>query len=106
MGSIETNKFNIIVIGAGIAGLTTAIGLHQKGHHVSVLERHPDTQALGGPINMSPSATRILTSYGLKDLIHEQLRPIEKPVYFRRYERGQTLGHIPIGATEEMYGTP
>jgi salicylate hydroxylase len=106
MGSTaDSKKFNIVVVGAGVTGLTAALGLQQKGHNVTVLERHADTQALGGPINMSPSATRILMDYGLKERIFEQLNPEDKHIYFRRFEDGSTLGILPRGDTERLYGT-
>ncbi|KAG0646210.1 3-hydroxybenzoate 6-hydroxylase 1 [Hyphodiscus hymeniophilus] len=106
MGSIEApQKFKIIVIGAGIAGLTAALGLHQKGHTVTVLERHADTQALGGPINLSPSATHIMTEYGLEELIHERLGLRERPVSLRRFEDGSQLGTTPVGTSKKLYGS-
>ena len=97
--------FDRIMVGASIAGLTAALGLQQKGHKVIVLERQADTQAVGGPINMSPSATRILTQHGLKERIYEELGHKEKSLYFRRFEDGRQLGVVPPGATEEMYAT-
>jgi hypothetical protein len=106
MGSSNNaKKFNIIIVGAGVAGLSAALGLQQKGHKVTVLERHADTQALGGPINMSPSATRILTQYGLKETIMEQLYVEERPLEFRRFENGKRLGLAPPGEREKLYGS-
>jgi 2-polyprenyl-6-methoxyphenol hydroxylase-like FAD-dependent oxidoreductase len=57
MGSISNSKFDIIIVGAGIAGLAAAIGLHQKGHHVTVLERHADTPRLPSNTTISTSVT-------------------------------------------------
>ena len=106
MGSFEgPGKFNVIIVGAGIAGFAAAIGLHQKGHKVTILERHPNTQALGGPINLSPSATRILTDYGLRDDFYKQLDLEDQPRYFRRFADGRELGYSPPGVAQKLYGT-
>ena len=38
----ENPSFNVLVIGAGLAGLATAISIQQAGHQVTVLERMPE----------------------------------------------------------------
>jgi salicylate hydroxylase len=53
-------SFNVVVVGAGIAGLTTALALTHKGHKVTVLEKYVETNAMGGPIQLAPNATRVL----------------------------------------------
>lgn len=40
-----TNSYNVLIIGAGIAGLTTAIALIQDGHKVTMLEAAPKVTA-------------------------------------------------------------
>ena len=37
---VQDEKFDIIIIGSGISGLTTAVFLAQHGHKVLVLEKH------------------------------------------------------------------
>ncbi|HTU56837.1 MAG TPA: NAD(P)-binding protein, partial [Polyangiales bacterium] len=51
----------IIVVGAGIGGLTTALSLHQAGIEVDVYEAVPELKPLGVGINILPHAARELT---------------------------------------------
>ncbi|MUL63543.1 flavin-dependent oxidoreductase [Mycobacterium sp. CBMA 234] len=55
----------ILIAGAGIGGLTTALTLHARGFDVLVLERASHLQALGVGINLLPHAVRELTALGL-----------------------------------------
>lgn len=57
----------IIIIGAGLGGLTAALCFARNGHEVHVLEQRPDPTPVGGGINIRPGATRLLQSWGLTE---------------------------------------
>ncbi|MBC9247024.1 FAD-dependent oxidoreductase [Paracoccus sp. 11-3] len=56
---------DIQIIGAGIAGLTAAIALAQRGARVAVLERAPELTEVGAGLQLSPNAVRVLDALGL-----------------------------------------
>lgn len=58
-----------IIIGAGIAGLSTAIGLREAGWSVSVYERSEAPTSGGTALGMWPEAMRALDSIGLGDVV-------------------------------------
>jgi salicylate hydroxylase len=56
---------HIIIVGAGIAGLTAAIGLRKTGQHkITLLEKSSFHQEAGAAIHLSPNCTRILLRLG------------------------------------------
>lgn len=58
----------ILVIGAGIAGLATAVALQRTGHRVTVLEERTDTSS-GAGISIWPNALAALDQLGLGDAV-------------------------------------
>lgn len=56
---------HVIIVGAGIAGLSSAISLRRAGHTVHVYERSSMNNEIGAAINVPPNATRFLTAWGL-----------------------------------------
>jgi salicylate hydroxylase len=98
--------FQAIVIGAGIAGLSTAIGLSRKGHRVLVLERSAELRTLGGGIQLRPNASRVLIEYGLKEMIEEEPELEPQVIYMRRYENAAVLAEIRSTDEERIYGAP
>lgn len=58
-----------IIIGAGIAGLATAIALRNAGWTVSVYERYEAPTSGGTALGMWPEAMRALDSIGLGDVV-------------------------------------
>ncbi|KEF62418.1 uncharacterized protein A1O9_00390 [Exophiala aquamarina CBS 119918] len=56
-------SLDIAIIGAGIAGLLTAVALAQSGHNVELYERSKFANEIGAAINMCPNAARILSYY-------------------------------------------
>jgi 2-polyprenyl-6-methoxyphenol hydroxylase-like FAD-dependent oxidoreductase len=61
MAGIET----VLVVGGGIAGLTTAAALHRRGFATELVERQPTWRALGAGFLVQANGMRALLSLGL-----------------------------------------
>ena len=61
----------VIIAGAGIGGLTTALALAQRGFEVTVLEAADRLEEVGAGLQLSPNAARVLISLG----VAERLKP-------------------------------
>lgn len=55
----------ITIIGAGVAGLTAACALAQRGAHVTVFERAGALREVGAGLQISPNAVRVIQALGL-----------------------------------------
>lgn len=60
----------ILVVGAGIAGLATAIALQRRGHDVAIVEERTDTSS-GAGISIWPNALAALDAIGLGDAVRD-----------------------------------
>ena len=65
MSSTEPVPLKILIVGAGIAGLSAAIACRRAGHHVQIYERSALNNELGAAIHMPPNASRGLLAWGL-----------------------------------------
>lgn len=62
---------NVVVVGAGIAGLTAAIGLRQAGLEVEVVERARQLTEIGAALSIWPNARAALARLGLHHALDE-----------------------------------
>lgn len=60
----------IVVVGAGIAGLASAVALQRCGHDVTVIEERTDTSS-GAGISIWPNALAALDRLGLGDAVRQ-----------------------------------
>lgn len=60
---------NISIIGAGLAGLTLALALHQQSIPVKVYESRPAPLNIGGAVMLSPNALKILDALGIYSIV-------------------------------------
>ncbi|KAK1250332.1 hypothetical protein MKX08_010335 [Trichoderma sp. CBMAI-0020] len=95
----------IIIVGAGIAGLSLAIALGQSGHQVVILDAAPQLAELGAGVQMTPQALRYLFQWGLEEhLLAESIIPENLHVWDGN--SGSFLGHVRIRQMEAQYGAP
>lgn len=96
----------IIIAGAGIAGLTAALAFAARGFSVQIFERSESFAEIGAGIQLSPNATRILSRLGvLRGLAHSAVRP--SAVVLRSAATLAQLARVPLGdAAETRWKAP
>ena len=75
----------VVVAGAGIGGLTTALSLHAAGIGALVIDPAVSLRPLGVGINLMPHAVRELTELGLGDELAATGIPTAEHVHFDRH---------------------
>ncbi|PXX11332.1 FAD-dependent oxidoreductase [Mycolicibacterium moriokaense] len=60
MKTAVRQPLRILVLGAGVAGISIARGLLRDGHDVAVFERRPDTRPGGGAVTIWPNGSTVL----------------------------------------------
>ncbi len=70
--------YRVMVIGGGIAGLTTAIALNRAGHEVRVFERYPRIEPLGAGLILWSNATNALRAIGLDKAVCSIGQPLAR----------------------------
>jgi salicylate hydroxylase len=102
----ERRPREILVAGAGIAGLTAAIALADRGFPVRIFERAPELQEIGAGLQLSPNATLLLARLGVLDLLRRSA--VAPPAIVLRDARTlKALARVPLGAAaEERWGAP
>lgn len=93
----------IVIVGAGIGGLTAALSLHAAGHTVEVFESVDRIGALGVGINLLPHAVRELDALGLLPALEAESVAPATLAYFTK--RGEAIWDEPCGR-EAGYAWP
>lgn len=81
----------VIIVGAGIGGLTVAIGLKRTGHDPVLLEQVKEIAEVGAGIQMAPNASRIIGRLGFLDEIVKHMNFLESNS-LRRWANDEELG--------------
>lgn len=100
------NPDQIIIAGAGIAGLTLALALSAKGFHVQIFEKSAALAEIGAGLQLSPNATRLLGRLGaMEQLQYASVEP--QAVCLQDGTSGGELLRLPIGEqATERWGAP
>jgi len=85
----------VIIVGAGIGGLTLGLALHRAGMACRVYESAAELKAVGVGINLLPHATRELAALGLEDALTRAAIETRDATFFNRF--GQLIYQEPLG---------
>ncbi|RVC67723.1 FAD-binding protein, partial [Mesorhizobium sp. M2A.F.Ca.ET.046.02.1.1] len=103
---IEARSRQVVIAGAGIAGLTAALAFAERGLPVKLFEQAKQLQAAGSGLQLAPNATRILRRLGVLDrLLPNAVRP--EAVVLKDAKSLRELARVPLGqAAEKRWGAP
>ncbi|MEV4393352.1 FAD-dependent monooxygenase [Nonomuraea sp. NPDC049607] len=93
-----------VIVGAGIGGLATAVGLRRAGWEVSVLERWPEIRPEGTALGIRPVAQAALDRLGLGGELRRRTVPY-RSAQIRRPD-GRRLTDLPLERIERKGGAP
>ncbi|RCG28698.1 FAD-binding protein [Sphaerisporangium album] len=79
----------VVVVGAGLGGVSAAVGLHRQGHEVTLYERGPELREAGTAVVVTPNGVRALDELGLSE-----------------YVRGQAMPGVTTGGLRDWRGRP
>lgn len=95
---MTTSDYDVLVVGAGPSGLTTAVAVARTGVRVLVIEKHRGLSVFPKATGLRPRTMEILRSWGLADAVLAQSPPTRL-----------TMGVTPmltVPATEVALGLP
>ncbi len=97
----KDQKPRIIIVGAGIGGLTAAASLLKRGFPVRVYEQAPALGEIGAGIQSSANAVKVLYDLGLREELEKTVvRPLA--FEFRRFDTAEMMHRIPLGPQHEQ----
>jgi salicylate hydroxylase len=96
----------IVVVGAGIAGLSAAIAARRTGRSVTLVERAPELTETGAGLQIAANGSRVLAALGLAPRLEEDAVEVSGKI-IRLWSTGQTWKLFDLGAqSRELYGAP
>ncbi|MDC3240716.1 FAD-dependent oxidoreductase [Gammaproteobacteria bacterium] len=93
------SKLNIAVVGAGIGGMSCALGLSRNGFNVTVFEQAPELSEVGAGLTITPNATKGLNYLNLGDGI-KSVGMAHTNQGVRHFETGEMI--VPLERGEKM----
>src|SRR6266702_3878755 len=86
---------DIIIVGAGIGGLTLGLALHAAGIPCRIFESAAEIRPIGVGINLLPHAVKELAALGLENALELAAVKTTDATFFNRF--GQLIYQEPLG---------
>ena len=94
----------VVVVGAGLGGLTAAVALAKRGIDVTVLEQSDELGEIGAGVQLAPNAMRVARELGIEqDVLAASYEPNRHVI--RSWRSGRELAATQLkGVLHEAYG--
>lgn len=95
----------VLIVGAGLGGLASALVLSGDGHEVTVLDSAPQFGEVGAGIRVPPNSSRLLERWGVD--FGKIKKSKSSRYHFVRWKDGSTITEFSFGSdAQDIYGSP
>ena len=103
---MSQDKLRVVVVGAGIGGLTAAIALARDGHEVACFDKTMELREVGAGLQLTPNASRLLHRVGMESALRAVA--VQPTVHeFHRWDDDRSFASAPITPfSEKRWGAP
>ena len=96
-------QLDVVIVGAGIGGLETALALAQDGHRITVLDAVKEFTEVGAGIRVPPNSSRLSREWGVDfSTVKKEVSRGNRFVDWKN----NVLADCPFDDVEEQYGAP
>ena len=103
--STTSDSSPVLVVGGGIAGLSTALALSRKGIPVQVIEQAAEFKEIGAGIQLGPNAFRMFEVLGLSEAVF-RWAAFPEALEMRDSITGETVVEMRIDNLYQKYHAP
>jgi len=93
----------IIIVGAGISGLSCAIFLKEAGYNPILFEKNTELRSFGAGLQLGPNAVSILNRYGFSEEL-SKIASFPKKIRFNNLKGNQNLLEVSLEDYENIFG--
>jgi salicylate hydroxylase len=95
----------VVIIGAGLGGLTAGLALLRRGFDVDIYEQTLNLKEIGAGVQISANGTRVLAELGLADEI-ARIGTVPTSKEVRLWNTGKSWRFIDLAGSVQRYGAP
>jgi salicylate hydroxylase len=101
------STLHLVIVGAGLCGLSTAISTRLEGHSVTILESAHELTEVGAGIGLTPNSVRLFHRWGIYDELARAATPPDTMSVYR-YDGTMLLAQVERYQEKLMgrYGAP
>src|SRR5215207_6809754 len=92
-------RYDVLVVGAGPSGLTTAVAATRNGARVLVVDRHASTTVFPKATGLRPRTMELMRAWGLEEQIRAGSQGLKVAGAMHATLTGPVLQEFPLAAT-------
>ena len=98
--SLTRDRYDVLVVGAGPSGLTTALAATRSGARVLVVDRHAGTTIFPKATGLRPRTMELMRTWGLEDEVRSGSQDLKVAGAIQSVLTGPVLQEFPIAAAD------